>query len=293
MSADGWTVSLPCTRAEAEAATWAELPGDPTVATSEPDPAAPDRWRIDVYLQDEPDPALLAAVAALAPGTPEPPVAARLPDADWVAESQRDLPPIRAGRFLVHTAAHEDAVSADATAFRIEAGRAFGTGHHFTTAGCLEMLDALHARGRRFESVVDLGTGTGLLAFAARALWPEAAVLATDIDPVAVEVARANMAANAIPAEAVALLVADGAAGLPADGFDLVLANILAGPLAAMAGDIVNIAHADATIVLAGLLATQADEVLAAYRPHGVRETDRLERGDWTILALERDGRRD
>lgn len=293
-AAESWKLSLPCTRAEGEAvAELDDLPGfdpPPVVMASEPDPARPDDWRLDVYVEGEPTAALVAAVRALAPGSAgRDPTIERIADADWVTESQRWLQPIRAGRFFVHTAAHAGDAPADAIAFHIEAGRAFGTGHHETTAGCLELLDRLAREGARFGAVADVGTGTGLLAFAAGALWPEARLLASDIDPIAIEVAAGNMAANGIAADRFALLVADGTADpalRAAAPFDLVIANILAGPLVAMAPDLVAVTAPGGTILLAGLLATQADDVLSAYARCGARLAQRLDRGDWSILAL-------
>lgn len=280
---DSWKLSVPCTKAEAEAIADIELDGV-VLVTTEADEAE-GRWRLDAYFEGEPDPITLQAVRVLVAeggdATPAP-----LPAQDWVTLSQAGLEPIREGRFFVHTATHADAIPPDTIAFRIEAGQAFGTGHHATTAGCLTMLDTL--AGERFGRVIDLGTGTGLLAFAAQALWPEARVTATDIDPVAVDVARENMAANGLTG--VALIVADGArdpaiaTGAP---YDLVIANILAGPLIAMAAEVAAIAAPGGRVLLAGLLTTQAAAVLGAYQAQGCVELRRLVRGDWTILLLE------
>ena len=280
-----WKVTLPCTRAEAEAAGDADLAGAVIVATEEDE--AEGRWRLDAYLEDAPDAAMLAALAGLAPSGGTVPVAEPLEEQDWVTLSQAGLEPIREGRFVVHTPAHPVEVPAGGRAFVIDAGRAFGTGHHETTAGCLAMLETLAGEDARFDQVADLGTGTGLLAFAALELWPGADVLATDIDPVAVEVARENMEANGI--EAVQLAVADGARNLPVaagTAFDLVIANILAGPLIAMAPEIAGVAAPGAAILLAGLLSTQAVAVVDAYAAQGCTEQRRLVRGDWTILLL-------
>lgn len=260
----------------------AEIDGAVLVTTEADE--ADGRWRLDAYFDGEPDTATLAAVRALVAGA-DAAAPAPLPAQDWVALSQAGLAPIREGRFFVHTAAHAGEVPPGATAFRIEAGQAFGTGHHHTTAGCLAMLDGLAEE--RFSDIIDLGTGTGLLAFAARALWPEARVRATDIDPVAIAVTRENMAVNGV--EGVALTVADGtrdgtiAVSAP---YDLVIANILAGPLIAMAAEIAGIAAPGGRVLLAGLLSTQADAVLAAYAAQGCTERRRLARGDWTVLLL-------
>ena len=143
--------------------------------------------------------------------------------------------------------------------------------------------------GKRFERVIDVGTGTGLLAFAAVELWPEALVIATDIDPVAVEVTRENAARNHIAADAVRLFVADGARHPDIDAaapYDLVIANILAGPLVSMAPELAAIAAPHATIVLAGLLETQRETVVAAYRACGCTLEAIDRRGDWTVLRL-------
>ena len=288
-----WKTTLPCTRVEAEAIDAAsDLAIDAVLTTTEEIDGDAARWRLDAYTEDAPDADLLAAIRALAPsaaGTE--PVLVELRDADWVAMSQEGLEPIREGRFVVHTSAYPIDAPAGGRALLIEAGRAFGTGHHATTSGCLAMLDRL--AGERFANVVDFGTGTGLLAFAARVLWPEAGVTGTDIDPVAVEVAAVNAAANGI--EGVALLVADGARSAEVEAnapYDLLIANILAGPLSAMAPEIAALAAPGATIVLSGLLTGQADEVTAAWEACGCRFAARDDRGDWSILRLTAGARR-
>lgn len=281
-----WKVSLPCTKAVAEAIAAADLELDAVLLTTEEDEAA-DRWRLDAYFDGPPGPAGVAAVVALVPGATGA-TAERLPEQDWVTLSQAGLEPIREGRFVVHTAAFLADPPPDGRAFRIEASQAFGTGHHETTSGCLALLVRLASEGRGFDNVVDFGTGTGLLAFAARELWPDARVLATDIDPVAIAVTRENAAVNDV-AE-VALEVAAGADGAETQArapFDLIVANILAGPLIELAPDFAKVAAPGATMMLAGLLTTQADAVVAAYEAEGGRAVGRDVRGDWTILRLE------
>ena len=281
-----WKASLPCTRAEAEAIDdLVELPLDPvpTLMTSEAVLDDADAWRLDAYFEGEPSADALAMVAALAPSAGVPLVVERLPEEDWVTMSQAGLAPLHVGRFFVH--AGDETSPPGARSFRIAAGRAFGTGHHETTSGCLAMLDGMADRG--FDEVVDIGTGTGLLAFAAKHLWPSATVTATDIDPVAVQVTRENAAANGI--EGIALVVADGTlddAVTASAPFDLVIANILAGPLVSMAPELAAIAAPGATLVLAGLLETQREAVVAAYADCGcmLEEVDR--RGDWSVLRL-------
>ena len=289
MSAESWKVSLPCTRAEAEAIDSAsDLAIDAVLMTTEEVEDDVERWRLDAYLEQEPDAAMLATLHALVPSASgHDPVVERLSDQDWVAMSQAGLEPIREGRFVVHTSAHPVTPPAGGRAFLIEAGQAFGTGHHGTTSGCLAMLDGLASGGRDFAKVIDVGTGTGLLAFAAVDLWPGATVVATDIDPVAIDVTRENAERNDV--EGVALFVADGARHPDIDAvapYDLVIANILAGPLVSMAPELAAIAAPDAVIVLAGLLETQRESVVAAYAACGCTLEAIDRRGDWTVLRL-------
>ena len=280
-----WKVTLPCTRAEAEAIDAEALP-DVVLMTTEEVEDVSERWRLDAYVERAPDAALIAALRALTPSAGDmAPQVERLGDEDWVTLSQAGLEPIREGRFVVHTAAHPADPPTGGRAFLIDAGRAFGTGHHATTAGCLAMLDRLAER--QVARAIDIGTGTGLLAFAARELWPAAAVVATDIDAAALAVAQANADVNAV--ERVDWVVADGAlhdAITGAAPYDLIIANVLAGPLVSMAPELAAIAGPGAVLVLAGLLDTQADAVIAAYTACGctLQEADR--RGDWTILRL-------
>jgi len=294
-AAESWKVTFfPCTRAEGEALATIEpdlgIEPPPTLMTSEPDLSRPDEWQLDVYLAHEPDSALIERIRALVPSMGDAaPRIEKVEDEDWVTLSQGFLAPIRAGRFYVHTAAHADQVPADAVPFRIEASRAFGTGHHETTAGCLLALDRLATEGKSFRKIADIGTGTGLLGFGARTLWPDASILASDIDPISIDVTAENMAINAIPEDAITLVAADGMdhpAIQAAAPFDLIIANILAGPLIALAPDLTATLGQNGTIVLAGLLATQAEDVLAAYSAKGMRLTARIDSGDWSILTL-------
>lgn len=284
-----WKLTLPCTRAEAEAIDAIEDLGiepAPVLMTSETVEDDVEHWRLDAYFDGEPDSEAVAAVCALVPSAgavdavPEP-----VEEQDWVTLSQAGLEPIREGRFVVHTSSHPVEAPEGGRAFLIDAGQAFGTGHHGTTSGCLAMLDGLN--DRRFANAIDVGTGTGLLAFAAKHLWPEAVVMATDIDPVAIEVTRENAVENGV--ESIDLIVADGAladAITARAPYDLVIANILAGPLVSMAPELASIADRGATIVLAGLLDTQRESVVAAYEACGCMLEAIDRRGDWTILRL-------
>lgn len=283
---DSWKTSFPCTRAEAEAIDAGEVDIDAVLMTTEEVEDDVERWRLDAYTETEPDEAMIAALRALVPSAAgvDPVVEALTPE-DWVAMSQAGLEPIAEGRFVVHTSAHPVAPPPGGRAFLIDAGQAFGTGHHATTSGCMKALDAM--AGKTLAAIIDIGTGTGLLAFAAQHLWPDARIVATDIDPAAVEVTRANMAANQVAD--IALIVADGAldpaitAGAP---YDLVIANVLAGPLVSMAPELASIAGPGATILLAGLLETQRGAVIDAYTACGCTLVAAEVRGDWTILTL-------
>lgn len=294
-----WRVTLPCTRAEAEAldadcTPLALLEPPPSLVVREPDPGRPDAWELNAYFEGRPGRASLAALQALLPSAAGvAPTLERLPDEDWLTISQQGLAPVRAGRFFVHTAAHRDPPPPGTAAFRIEASRAFGTGGHETTHGCLAMLDQLRRRGHRFEAVADIGTGTGLLAFAARALWPRARITASDIDPVSIAISRDNADANAVPLGhgrgAVALCVASGVDHpllLARAPYDLVIANILAGPLIELAPALSAILRDGGTLILAGLLQGQAATVAAAYRRQGLRLAEARHEGDWPCLRL-------
>lgn len=213
---------------------------------------------------------------------------ALLPDADWIKLSQEGLPPVRAGRFFVYGAHDRGRVPDGVIPIRIEAGLAFGTGHHETTALCLSVLSGL-ARKRRFSNVLDLGCGTGLLAIGAAMLWRRK-VLASDIDVVAVEVSRENAVSNGV-GPLVRALTADGMSHpvLEAHGpYDLLIANILAGPLTRMAPDVARGVARGGTLVLSGLLRWQENEVLSFYRPHGLVFRGVERKGPWSALVLER-----
>lgn len=253
-------------------------------------------WRVEAYAEHAPDRAALesaGALAALAHGVAADRLFAdlvieRLAPRDWVAENQQSFPPLRAGRFFIHGSHISGAVPAGAIGLCIDAATAFGTGEHATTRGCLLALDAI-AKRRRIHHPLDMGTGTGILAMAAAKRWA-CPVLACDIDAGSVEVARTNMRANGV-ARMVRLYRSDGyrhpavRRGRP---FDLVLANILARPLAHMAGDLAAHLAPGGIAVLSGLLARQAQFVLAAHRPHGLTLRRRITIAGWVTLVLVR-----
>ena len=288
-------VTVPCTRAQGEAIAdadelFADTSNPPTLVADEPDPGRPEDWLIHAYFDQAPTTDELRTLATLGSGEPR---VEELAEADWVTMSQAGLQPIRAGRFYVHTPMYRSAPPG-MIPFEIDASLAFGTGQHATTSGCLEALDHLERDGKSFANIADIGTGTGLLAFAALALWPHAKCIASDIDAVAVEVAQDNAAINRVtlghgPGELL-LAVAAGmdspllAARAP---FDLLVANILAGPLIELADDFTTALAPGGTLMLAGLLDSQADAVARAYEDRGLIVRDRGF-GEWPVLVCER-----
>jgi ribosomal protein L11 methyltransferase len=287
-----WRVTLPCTRAQADSVPDPDhfFPDStpPVIVTEEPDPSSPDDWLLHAYFEREPQASDLERLERLGSGKAR---VEQLPESDWVTMSQSGLQPIRAGRFFVHTPMYRSHPPGT-IAFEVDAGLAFGTGQHATTAGCLETLDRLGREGNAFSNIADIGTGTGLLGFAALALWPKAKCIATDIDPVAIEVARDNAAINDVPlghdAGQLLLAAADGmdspmlAARAP---FDLIIANILAGPLIDLAPAFSAALAPGGTIVLAGLLDSQSGAVAAAYEEKGVKLVG-AGSGEWPVLVL-------
>jgi ribosomal protein L11 methyltransferase len=287
---ESWKLTLPCTKDEAEMLTAdvpeiATLDPAPVLVTSEAGSGQPEDWRLDVYFESKPSRDTIKLIARLVPSArgkapkPEP-----LPPEDWVTKSQEGLEPLRAGRFYVRTPDHRPV--AGTVDVIIPAGLAFGTGQHATTSGCLIALDALKRQGNVFRNIIDIGTGTGLLAFAAMRLWPVARACASDIDPVSIDVVRENAALNGI--RGLQLVVADGLAhrALVARApYDLVIANILAQPLIDMAAMIAaSVAHGG-TLMLAGLLDTQAAAVARAYKRHGMRLVSQGP-GEWPVLVM-------
>lgn len=295
-----WKISGLADRATVEAAlgTLEEVPDwDRAIALSggQATPGRPEPWKLEAWFQREPTRADKTAIAALfASGAPELRVE-QLPDTDWVAESQSGLEPIRAGCFHVHTPDHRPSDEAGLVDFTIPASQAFGTGQHETTAGCLAMLATMKRRGVIVRNCTDIGTGTGLLAFAALALWPRALAIASDIDPVCADVVAENAALNGValggrPGE-LAIAVADGMddALLQARApYDLVIANILAGPLIELAPDFADGLAPGGHLLLAGLLTSQEQQVRAACSRARLRLAGRITDGDWSILWLRR-----
>lgn len=219
---------------------------------------------------------------------PKPVERETLPDIDWVARSLEGLKPVRAGRFFVHGAHDRGKRRSSDLAIEIEAGLAFGTGHHGTTAGCLEMLEQVVLRERP-RNALDLGTGSAVLAIALAKL-AHIPVLATDIDPVAVKVAAANARLNQVKA-LVETVTAPGfhhpifARRAP---FDLIVANILARPLMRLAPEMARHVELGGSLVLSGILDRQRDAVISAYVGQSFRHVRTLHREGWVTIHLKR-----
>ncbi|MEZ5802535.1 MAG: 50S ribosomal protein L11 methyltransferase [Rhizobiaceae bacterium] len=250
---------------------------------------AADIHEVSVYAPGEPD-QVAARMTAVLDRLVIPSGIGRetLEDIDWVTKSLEDLKPVRAGRFLVHGAHDRDRLRVGDIGIEIEAGLAFGTGHHGTTAGCLEMLtDVL--RRERPRNALDLGTGSAVLAIALAKL-AGIPVLATDIDPVATKVARENVRLNGV----VRLVHAVTAAGFhnPAFAlnapFDLIVANILARPLMKLAPEMARHLTPGGSLVLSGILDRQRDAVVAAYVGQRFRHARTTHREGWVTIHLKR-----
>lgn len=247
-------------------------------------------WTVEAYFVREPDRGKVTelvrvaagdeAAAAIEFGTLEP--------KDWTAASRAALVPVRVGRFVLHGGHDRAAVAANEIGIEIEAALAFGTGHHGTTQGCLRAIERV-ARRQRSRRILDIGTGTGVLAIAAARVFRRR-VVACDIDPVAVATARANARANRAGAF-VRIVHADGTnaaairAGAP---YDLVLANIVLGPLKLLAKPVARLLAPRAKVVLSGLLPEQANAALAAWRAVGLKLTRRDTLEGWVTLTLSR-----
>jgi ribosomal protein L11 methyltransferase len=248
------------------------------------------RWDITVHFAEAPDQVSIRELVRLAAGgeVAEDISFDTVEAKDWVKATLEELVPVRAGRFIVHGAHDRSRVPPNKLGVEIEAALAFGTGHHGTTRGCLLLLDHV-LKGYRPRRVLDLGTGTGVLAIAAaKAL--RIAVLASDIDPLSVKVARDNARLNGT-GDLVQAIRATGLAApqfAAAGPFDLVLANILANPLRQMATPLARHLAPSALVILSGLLPHQAESVVAAYRARGLVLKRQIQIEGWSSLLLQK-----
>ena len=244
-------------------------------------------WEVGGYFTERPDGTALALLAAVM-GANEFAIS-ELPETDWVAHVRRELSPVEAGRFFVYGSHDADKVPADCEPLLIEAAMAFGTGHHGTTLGCLRALDRLAKGGFQGDNVADIGCGTAVLGMAAARIWPNP-VMVSDIDQVAVDVANANVAANDLVGRIHAVEAAgfDHPVLLAKAPFDLVFANILKGPLVALAPDMATNLDENGYAVLSGILNEQADDVISVYAQNGINLINREEIVEWTTLTLQK-----
>ena len=244
-----------------------------------------ERWEVGSYFTEKPDGVVLDLLAAVHGAQPF--AVSELPETDWVAHVRRELAPVEAGRFFVYGSHDADKVPQGAIALKIDAAMAFGTGHHGTTLGCLKALDDLEKGGLRATNVADIGCGTAVLAMAAAKLWPES-VMASDIDPIAVETARANAEQNGLKDRVLCI----EAAGFEhphlkaVAPYDLIFAKILKGPLMTLAPDMAQNCTESGHIILSGILHEQADDVIERYTASGFCLLSRNEHGDWTTLVM-------
>jgi len=242
-------------------------------------------WEIAAYFTDPPDAGALAVLSALYLAKPF--NISEIPEQDWVSKVQRELAPVEAGRFFVYGSHDADKVPDDKIPLLIDAAMAFGTGHHGTTKGCLEAFDALLSSGFSGEKILDVGCGTAVLAMAAAKVLPHS-VLASDIDPVAIEVAKANVVGNGLDARVTCVV----AAGFDAPDlrnnspYDLVFANILKAPLIGLAPEMGAGIADGGFAILSGILNEQADDVLSVYRQNGFNLVEMRVIVDWTTLVL-------
>jgi len=293
-----WKLTVACSRAQGQAAGQLELDEIdwkifPVIVAQEQAPEKPDEWDLIGYFDGRPDAPDIERFAALIGEVSNNVVAEEIADQDWVSVSQSGLDPISAGRFYVHTPDHPPRDAPSIINFQVPASLAFGTGHHETTYGCLTLLDKIHGNGINVENMLDLGTGTGLLAFAAHKLWPEAQIISSDIDPVCADIVSQNITANGLTAGLqngeVGYVTADGLKDeilINRAPYDLITANILAAPLTQMAPDICHALGHGGHLILAGLLTTQFNKLVKAYREQDMDVEHHLVQHDWSIIWL-------
>ena len=244
-------------------------------------------WEVGGYFTEAPDETALMLLATAMGANPF--VISELPETDWVAHVRRELAPVEAGQFFVYGSHDADKVPEVCEPLLIEAAMAFGTGHHGTTLGCLRAVDRLDKDGFVGMNVADIGCGTAVLGMAAARIWPNP-VLVSDIDQVAVDVANVNIIANDLVGRVIAVEAAgfDHPDLLVKAPYDLVFANILKGPLVALAPDMAKHLADDGYAILSGILNEQADQVIEVYAQNGINLVHREEIVEWTTLTLKK-----
>ncbi len=286
-----WQASFIAHDVLAEAAEWALAESTPALAVEHFVANEKDGlWRVQAIYDHKPDIAEIQTAVGVLEAMYNSKISAleiaEVPQKNWVMEVQTKYPPLRIGRHFIHGAHVLPPYPLGLHRLRVDAGMAFGTGEHATTAGCLVALARLHQMGVQPKRILDMGCGTGILALAAKQLWQKADVLGIDIDPVAVKVAKENAAINGL--STVRFLAANGYHSRAVIGqtFDLVIANILARPLMRMAKQAKAAMAPNAKLVLSGLLDEQSKMVRAAHQHQGLSlEHAHIERG-WAALTL-------
>ncbi|MEP0190821.1 MAG: 50S ribosomal protein L11 methyltransferase [Erythrobacter sp.] len=299
MSESSWKLSGYAAKTVVQAALYThdqieEWDPDLVIAGRELAEDRPEEWVLEAWYPREPAALQIDELQALFESDPPTIKVEKLASTDWVALSQEGAQPISAGPFYVRTPNFD--ADPNAINFVIPAALAFGTGQHQTTAGCLEMIAQLHDAKVSAQTIADIGTGTGLLGFAALALWPQAQVTVSDIDPVCGPVVEENAQINAIAlGEAsgqMVMIIADGMqdAQLQSRGpYDILIANILAGPLIDLAPDFASSVSPTGSIILSGLLAGEQEaQVALAYEAQGFARKARLQNDDWAVLWFKR-----
>jgi ribosomal protein L11 methyltransferase len=247
-------------------------------------------WEVGAYFLEAPNAVMLDVLALAFDAKPF--AVSELPEVDWVAHVRRELAPVEAGRFFVYGSHDADKVPVDPgrVPLQIEATVAFGTGHHGTTLGCLRAFDRLFDEGFRAAKVADIGCGTAVLAMAAASVLPDALIIASDIDEVAVDVAEANVSINNLEGRIECLEAAGFAHPRlhEVSPYDLIFANILKGPLIELAPDMGQHCAPGGVVILSGLLVVQAEAVTAAYVAAGFTPVSREDLGEWSALVLKR-----
>jgi len=282
-------LSLPLTKDQAFALVDAVTQFEELALSASAHEAENGEWIFEATCDSPPDLAAFNALARQVLGAKVKFRTERLdPDFDWVSKSLEGLKPVIAGGFFVYGSHDDTHIPAGATPLHIEAAQAFGTGHHETTAGCLEAIDRVIKR-KKPNYVLDVGTGTGVLAIAI-AKRTHLQVIASDIDPIAVNITIENAGLNEVSSK----IRAVEATGLKHRvikhnaPYDLIVANILAAPLAALAPAIAQIAMPGATIILSGILVSQAARVIAAYGQQGIVLQQRITKAEWQTLIFEK-----